>query len=342
MFRIVEQAPLAQRTTFRIGGSARYFCEAATVAELKKAIGFARRHGVPFFILGCGSNVLFSDDGFNGLVITMTNRGSSFKQEAESVLAVVEAGENWDSFVGKSTELGLFGIENLSAIPGSVGAAPVQNIGAYGQEVKDTLAWVDVFDTEREEVARLENAECRFGYRDSIFKTEAGRRFVIIQVAFRLCPSGKVITSYRGVLNALEKENISRPTPADMRRIITAIRADKLPDVSRVGTAGSFFKNPVVLGGIATALAEQYPDMPRFRAAADGGVKLSAAWLIEHLSGMKGARRGDAGVYENQAIVLVNTGSARADDILYLAEEIEQKIFARTGIKLEREVQVVQ
>lgn len=339
--RIFEYIPLAPKTTFRIGGTARYYCETETIVQLKEAIDFARTRGVPFFILGGGSNILFPDDMYQGLIIRIVFRGLSFEKNADGVFATVAAGETWDDFVAAAVQRGLWGVENLSAIPGSAGAAPVQNIGAYGQEVKETIEWVQALDTRSGELVRLKGNECRFGYRDSIFKKEDGKQFIIVATAFRLSPDGRPQKTYRGISQALEKEGILHPSPADMRRNIVALRFQKLPNVSEVGTAGSFFKNPVVSAHVARKLMRAYPALPIFPTEKEGDEKISAAWLVEHIAGMKGARRGDAGVFEKQAIVLVNTRAARASDILSLAEEIEKIILTRTGIKLEREVQVV-
>jgi len=338
--QIRENVKIAPFTSFRIGGTARYFCEVYSEKELEESILYAREKGVPFFILGGGSNILFSDDGYDGLVIKINLRGMFFEKTSDGIVrSSVSAGEKWDEFVSESVRRNLFGIENLSAIPGTVGASPIQNIGAYGQEVKETIEWVDVFDTNKMKNVRLFANECMFGYRDSIFKKEGAYNYIVLSVAFSLKQTGKLNHSYDGVREYFEKKKIISPTLSDTREAIISIRGAKLPDITTIGTAGSFFKNPIVSRDKVFLLNKKFPKIPLRQHKK--GFKISAAWLIENISEMKDARYEDAGVYKSQPLVLVDYKSARAKDIIFLAQKIEEKIFKKTGIQLEREVLVL-
>jgi UDP-N-acetylmuramate dehydrogenase len=375
--KILENVSLAELTTFKIGGPARYFCAITNVEELKEALDFAKSpaHSLPIFILGGGSNILVSDKGFAGLVIKMEIRGTDVaggkkefakknggekadKKNEDETSQFVEitagAGEIWDDLVAFTVRRGLGGLENLSLIPGTVGAAPVQNIGAYGAEVKDTISAVEVFNIETGEVRNMKNAECRFSYRDSIFKKPEGKKYIITRVTFRLSKKLALKTDYKDVANYLKTQQISlgELDLKKVREIVIAIRRAKLPDVSKssqnkIGTAGSFFKNPIVSGAKYQELKKLYPDMPHFLpnpSRSQNGqekVKIPAAWLLDKLCGFKGYRDESVGVYENQALVLVNFGGASAANVMTLAKKMADDVFEKTGIKLEREVRVV-
>lgn len=373
--KILENIPLADLTTFKIGGPARYFCSVTDVGELKKAFDFVGKHkcpvsGLPVFILGGGSNVLVSDDGFPGLVIKMEIKGIKAEEKTISGGTVYNvtagAGGMWDDLVAFTVGQGLVGLENLSLIPGTVGAAPVQNIGAYGAEVKDVISAVEVFNVETGESRTMTNAECHFGYRDSLFKKPEGRKYIITHVVFRLLKNAPLKTDYKDIQEYLTADNIQLTTGdkgqntknkqsltlEKLREIIINIRTNKLPDIKKNGTAGSFFKNPIISRQKYEELKQRHPDMPHFPVGtpvstsvspeASADVKISAAWLLDKLCGFKGYHDGSVGVYQNQALVLVNFGGARASDIIALAKKMADCVREKTGIELEKEVQIVE
>ncbi|MES2437238.1 MAG: UDP-N-acetylmuramate dehydrogenase [Patescibacteria group bacterium] len=338
---IQENILLKEHTTFHIGGAATYFVEVSTIDELQKAVSFAKEKKLKIFILGGGSNVLVSDSGFEGLVIKIVIKGRELKELGEGKVEVVAgAGEEWDAFVGFVVDQNLFGLENLSYIPGSVGATPVQNIGAYGSEVKDTISWVEVFNSESNELEKFTNEQCKFAYRDSYFKKSEGKKYIIIRVAFLLSRNGKLSTDYKDVKDYIATNNIFDLTLQKVREIITAIRIKKLPDVKLIGTAGSFFKNPIVPIQHYKDLLELYPTMPHYVLDTET-VKVPAAWILDNLCGFKGYRDGEVGVYQNQALVLVNFGGGNADQVAELAEKMIACVKEKTKIVLEKEVQYI-
>jgi len=336
MKNIKENVPLSDYTTFHVGGPARFFCIVNEVSELKEACYFAKDGKLPIFVLGGGSNVLIADEGFSGLVIKNEIKGIDWIDQNEAVEVVSGAGENWDDLVRQSVEKGLFGFENLSGIPGSVGGAPVQNIGAYGAELSETLNWVEVFDSVTEKIKKLSNQECQFAYRDSIFKKEKGRSLIITKVSCRLLKKAGLKTSYKDV-GAYFSETKETLTLEGLRRAVLKIRAGKFPDLKIFGTAGSFFKNPIISREDFDKLTTLYPDLSGYRLAS-GEVKVFLAWIIENICKMKGYREGDAGVSEKQAIVLLNYGKAKSEDIKKLAKKIIDCVREKTNIEVEMEV----
>ena len=327
-----RNVPLKSYTTFRIGGEAAYFTDVCSRSELGEAVSFAKKEKLPLFVLGGGSNLLVSDSGFPGLVVRMSFSGISFKERDGSVEATAAAGESWDDFVSESVKRNLWGLENLSGIPGTVGATPIQNVGAYGVEVKDVLSSVELFDTETLDVRNMENQECFFGYRDSFFKREEGKRYIVTAVSFRLSKTPAPILSYRDLMNRFSG---ALPALSEIRDAVLSIRSKKFPDLSHFGTAGSFFKNPILPKGAYEKLKPRFPDMPAF--PADGGVKISLAYLLDALS-LKGEREGDVGTFERQPLVIVNFADASAADVDAFAKKIEAIVKDSTGIVLEREV----
>jgi UDP-N-acetylmuramate dehydrogenase len=342
---IQENIPLKNLTTFRIGGPARFFCVATTVEELQQAITFAKKNNLAIFPLGGGSNILVSDSGFSGLVIKIEIKGiqkTEEKNNAENIVEVIAgAGEDWDALVAYAVENNLHGIENLSLIPGTVGAAPVQNIGAYGMEAKDAIQNVEVVDLETGEVKNMSNAECLFSYRDSIFKKPEGKKYIITRVAFNLTTTGELITSYKDIAEYIKNNNLKpeEVTLKKIRDIVIDVRTKKLPDVKHIGTAGSFFKNPVISKSEFNNLKLKYPELPG-RDAGDS-IKISAAWVLDNVCGFKGYKEGNVGVYKNQALVLVNFGNATSQEIKTLAEKMIESVKEKTGITLVPEVQVI-
>ena len=354
---IQENVSLAPFTTFRIGGAARFFVQARSVAEIEEAVAFAQRADgrgeLRIFILGGGSNVLVSDLGWDGLAIKMELKGIAEEDEKDFVRIIAAAGEEWDSFVRYTVEeRALCGLENLSLIPGTVGASPVQNIGAYGVEAKDTIEWVEVFDPAARHIEKLSNAACRFGYRDSIFKHER-KNNVILRVAFALRKNGRPLIGYKDLKNHFANAS-GTPSLREVRDAVIKIRAKKFPDLSKTGTAGSFFKNVVISRNDHEELLKQYPMMPSFPIGAPDGVqdmvqakpakpmvKVPTAWIVDNVCGFKGVRRGDVGVYENQAIVLVNFGNGTAQEVKNLADEMTVSVKRKTGITIFPEVEFV-
>ena len=336
---LIENFSVKPYNTFGIEVNVRYFARVSTLDELTQALYHPLVSGLPILIMGGGSNLLFTKD-FNGLVIKIEFRGISFDNQYDgTVLVTGGAGEDWDNFVARCVEKGYAGLENLSLIPGVVGTCPVQNIGAYGVEVKDTIDHVTVFDRNTGKVCVLTNADCRFGYRDSIFKNESFGRYIIISVTFRLMINPVFHTQYGAISAELAAMGVCKLTINTIRTAVIFIRSRKLPDPRVIGNAGSFFKNPTVDVIKYEQLHIEYPDMVAFKLS-DNRFKIAAGWLSEQC-GWKGYRRGDAGVHSQQALVLVNYGQATGTQILTLAKDIQASVKNKFGIKLEMEVNVV-
>ncbi len=335
---IREQVLLAPYTTFHIGGYARYFAEAECDSDIVEAVKFAHAHALPIFILGGGSNLLISDRGFDGLVIHMTGQALQWEEEDDNTLVIADAGMNWDKLVGVCVEAGLWGIENLSGIPGNVGATPVQNIGAYGAEVGSFIEWVDVYDTSEGVFKRLRKTECKLAYRDSVFKHEQGKNFIVVRVAYRLSQSGNLNTEYKDLIAYAQNEH-ALATVSDVRNAVLTIRARKFPtyDGITIGTAGSFFKNPVVSSEAGAIFTARFPNAPMFPQEG-GNSKLSAAWIIDNILKIKGVREGNVGTWEAQALVMINFGGATATEVAAFAKHITLCAQNEAGIILEPEV----
>jgi UDP-N-acetylmuramate dehydrogenase len=338
---ILENIPMKDFNTFRTGGAAWFFCRAKKAEDLKQAVLFAREKSLPFFVLGGGSNILVPDDGYSGVVIKIEIIGFHYEnKENGDVYISVGAGEIWDEFVSSTVMRGLVGLENLSLIPGSVGATPVQNVGAYGREVKDVIAEVEAFDTETFEIKKFSPEECLFGYRDSIFKHPEGKKYIITGVTFAFQKNASLKTEYKDVQEYFLKNNITNASVADVRNAIIAIRSAKLPSILEYGTAGSFFKNPIISNKLAEEVLKNYPDMPLYSAGVDTK-KISAGFLLDRVCGLKGVEAGNVGTYKNQALVLVNHGGATTKEVILFAESLREQVKNQTGIVLEFEVQVI-
>lgn len=334
--QILEQIPLAPLTTMNVGGKARFFIEVKNVEELSDAVSFARDKNLSMFVLGGGSNTLFSDDGFSGLVIKIDIVGI----EHHDGRVTAGAGVIWDDLVSDAVSRGLWGIENLSLVPGSVGGAAVQNIGAYGVEARETISSVEVFDTEKMQIKNFLSNKCEFGYRESIFKKN--KNLVVTRVTFDLAKNGAPRVDYEDVKKYFSEMNIIMPSLQDIREAIVLIRTKKMPQPG-VGTAGSFFKNPIIEKDQWENLKKQFPDIKAYPQGVNQNskIKLSAAWLLDHVGKWRGFRRGDAGVHEKQALILVNYGNATASEILSLAKEMKKSIREKTNVALEEEVELV-
>ncbi len=338
--RIEENVALAPYTTFKIGGLADYFCIVETKKDLEEALAFRKKKSLALYVIGGGSNILVADVGFRGLVIKLSLRGWIWRDiEHDSIEAVVASGENWDAFVAEAVSRGVYGVENLSGIPGSVGGTPIQNVGAYGMEVADVIVSVTACNIDTVIWHRFTNKECKFGYRDSFFKTPKGKKYIVTEVTFRLEKHGKLTTSYKDLAKYFSERGEAQ-TLASVRKAVLEIRGKKFPDLQKYGTAGSFFKNPMVEKRIVEKLKKQYPDMPSYDAPKNK-IKIPAAWLIEHVGSFKGIKSGDVGSFQNQALVVVNYGAATAADVVQFGNKIIEDIFKKTGIHLEREVQCV-
>lgn len=335
--KIQEYVDLTTFSTFMVSAIARYFSTVSSVEEVKELIRSERWASQSHYILGEGSNTLFVNS-IDALVVKNEIQGLSILEEDENQAVVkVGGGENWHHFVLWAVDQDLWGIENLVLIPGTVGASPVQNIGAYGVEVRNTIVRVETVDTETGELVSFTNEECLFRYRGSFFKDNPGRYF-ITHVIFSLNKQSNPVLEYGAVAEELAKKNIKTLHSRDIATVVTQIRDRKLPRVGDVGTAGSFFKNPIVSKEKAEELLETFPDMKQF--PGDKGTKLSAAWLIENL-GLKGETRGPVGTYEKHALVLVNHGGAKGSEVWNFAEYIIQSVNERFGVTLEPEVNII-
>ncbi len=333
-----ENLSLKPYNTFGVDVKARLFVEAHDDADVREAIELAARRGLPLLVIGGGSNLLLTRD-VEALVLRMASRGIRvLTDDGSKVLLEAEAGEPWHPLVLWSLEQGLGGLENLSLIPGTVGAAPMQNIGAYGVELKDVFAGLTALDRQTGELREFDLDECQFAYRESLFKREAGR-WLILRVRFNLSRAPTLHLDYGPVRQRLQDEGITAPSPSDVSRAICAIRSEKLPDPAVLGNAGSFFKNPLVSAELAQRLRGEYPDLVAYPQG-DGLVKLAAGWLIER-AGWKGFREGDAGVHRLQALVLVNYGAATGHQLHGLAQRIQADVATRFGVVLEMEPNLI-
>ncbi|MEI7689272.1 MAG: UDP-N-acetylmuramate dehydrogenase [Candidatus Nomurabacteria bacterium] len=344
MIKIEEYVDIKDYSTLKIGGQFRYFTVISKVDELPLLYAIAQSDGkyknTPTFVLGGGSNIVFSDGILNVLALKIEIMGHEIVGESNEYVDIkVGAGENWDNFVRKTVDMNLVGIEALSLIPGTVGASPVQNIGAYGSEVKDTIHEVEVFDIEKREFSKISNKDCKFGYRDSIFKNEVKGRYIITGVTYRLNKSLPSIPKYPGVAKYFEDMEIVSPTLSQIRDAIIYIRKEKLPDSSMNPNVGSFFKNPIVLNAVADTIKIDFPDAKFFQSD-DYHTKVPAGWLIEN-AGLKGKSFGKVSVYDKSALVLINDGNATCEDIIKARNEIIKIVKDKFGIELEQEPEII-
>ena len=325
---------LAPYTTFKVGGAAEYFAEAHSEAELASLIETARAAEQPVTILGGGSNVLVADAGVAGCVIKNSIERWDEQVDDTHVVLTVGAGNVFDDVVARTVERGWWGMENLSHIPGSVGATPIQNVGAYGVEVADCIHTVRAYHPGTRSYREFTPAECAFAYRDSFFKRESGRAWVVVAVSFALSTEAQPNVTYRDV--ALRFANTTT-TQADMRQAIIDIRSQKFPDWHTVGTAGSFFKNPIITQAKYERLRGSYPELPGYPTG-DGRVKVPLGWILEHVCQLRGTSKGGVGSYAGQALVVVQTGGATARAIHAFADDVAKQVQAATGIAIEWEV----
>jgi UDP-N-acetylmuramate dehydrogenase len=337
MLQIHQNVSLKNFNTFGIDASAKYFVEIAHEDELTELFLDPRWKITERLVLGGGSNLLLTKD-FDGLVIRMNIRGIEHRINHDEVFVEAGAGEVWNEFVNYCVDWQFAGVENLSLIPGSVGASPIQNIGAYGVELKDVFDTCRAFEIATGTFKTFTKADCRFGYRESIFKQHKGE-YIIASVKFILSLKPNINTRYGAIEQELANRGISNPTIKDISQVVSHIRVSKLPDPSTIGNAGSFFKNPVIPSALFEPIQNKYPDMVNFPAG-DGFVKLAAGWLIEQC-GWKGKVVGHTGTWKNQALVLVNHGGATGQEVYALSSQIIDSVYSKFGVMLEREVNIL-
>jgi UDP-N-acetylmuramate dehydrogenase len=347
---IQENISLQPYNTFGINATARYFARFSTVEALQELLtpnAKTSPNNSPLptpnsqlLLLGGGSNMLFTGD-YNGLVLKNELKGIKLlKEDDEHYYVKVNAGENWHGFVQYCIAHGYAGVENLSLIPGCAGASPMQNIGAYGVEIKDVFESLEALEINTKEIVTFTNSDCAFGYRESVFKHKYKNQFIILNVTFRLRKQPAFNTSYGAIEQELEQMGVQTLSIKAISEAVIRIRSSKLPDPAQIGNAGSFFKNPTIPATQFEALQQQYPAMPHYPVADTAFVKIPAGWLIEQC-GWKGYRNGDAGCHAKQALVLVNYGHATGNEIYRLSEQIITSIQDKYGITLEREVNMI-
>lgn len=335
---ILHNFSLKNYNTFGIEASAKQFVNVQNLTELKSIL--EQHPSEKKFILGGGSNMLLTQN-IDALVLHIDFKGKKIvKEDTDFVWIECQAGENWHEFVLWTIDQNFGGLENMSLIPGNVGTTPIQNIGAYGTEIKDTFVSCEALTIDNQEIKKFIKEECHFGYRESIFKNEVKDQYIITSVVFKLTKQNhKINTSYGDILAELEKKNITIPTLKDVSNAVIAIRQSKLPDPKELGNSGSFFKNPILLKTDFEKIHQKFPEM-KYYEVSETEVKVPAGWLIEQ-AGFKGKRFGDAGIHKNQALVLVNYGNATGQEILAVSKNIQDTVFKTYGIQIEAEVNVI-
>lgn len=342
---VQENVPLAPLTTFRIGGPARFLIEASSPADVQEAVTFARSRNLPLFVLGGGSNLVIADSGWPGVVLKISIGGIEQRpgQYEGKALFDAGAGESWDIFVSRAVAAGCAGVECLSGIPGSVGGTPVQNVGAYGQEVSETIDSVEALDLQSGEIRELCGEACGFSYRSSIFNTSERERFIILRVTYALTPCGVPHLAYADLKRHFDRAGTA-PTLAETREAVRAIRARKgmliVPNDPDSQSAGSFFKNPVLTEAehedLQKRAAQKGLTLPSYPAL-ESKKKVSAAWLVENSGFARGYDAGRVGISRKHALAIVNRGGATADEVLKLKDEIQQHVQETWGVRLEPE-----
>lgn len=336
-YALIENAPLGHRNTLRVDARARLLAEIRDASKLPELLTFPAVKDGPVLVLGEGSNLLFAGD-YSGTILAMATQGVQVEADGEVARIAVAAGERWDDFVRWTLGQGYAGLENLILIPGTVGAAPIQNIGAYGTEVAEFIESVEAWDTREQKVVTLDQARCAFGYRDSLFKREPGRH-IVTAVRFALPRSRELRLDYAGIPEELARMGVAKPAPFHVAEAVIHLRTRKLPDPAVIGNAGSFFKNPIVDAATGEVLKRAHPELVAWPGK-DGRWKLSAAWLIE-AAGLKGYREGDAGISNRHALVLVNHGHATGPQLWALAQHVIATVIHRFDVQLEPEPVVI-
>lgn len=340
--QIRSDQPLAPLTTLGVGGVAQYYVVVENVAALVAACRWARKKQLPLWVLAGGSNLVVSDQGVAGLTIDLRLTGCNFEVGSESELVTAAAGEGWDELVSTTTKRGLFGIECLSGIPGRVGATPIQNVGAYGQEVSQTIVQVSAYDRDEDKIQQFEGAACEFGYRTSLFRHRLPGRFVLLSVTFRLSRKQRVPLRSDELVQRLSREAIEQAHPTDVRAAVLEVRRSKsmVYDVDDPWShsCGSFFVNPVVSSAHAASIEGQFAGQSvPFFAQPDGTIKVAAAWLIEKAGFLRGHQEGLVGLSPRHSLAIVAQPLARAEDVCLLARKIQHRVFERFGVRLHPE-----
>lgn len=333
-----ENISLKSYNTFGVAVNATLFAEVFNEADLKEILSLSLAKQQQLLVLGGGSNLLFTKD-FNGLVLKVSIPGIVSKITGDDVIVTAGAGVVWNDFVNYCVKNGFAGVENLSLIPGTVGASPIQNIGAYGVELKDVFNSCVAYEIETGMQRVFDFADCKFGYRDSIFKHELKGKYIITAVSFKLSKKASINIQYGAIQAELLNRKITQPTIEDVSSVVAAIRVSKLPDPSTIGNAGSFFKNPVIGRSLFEQVVAKFPEAVHYPAPNDQ-IKLAAGWLIEQC-GFKGKVVGNTGTWKNQALVLVNHGAATGQEVYAFSEEIINAVYIKFGVKLEREVNIL-
>lgn len=335
---IRENFNISDYNTMGVDAKVRYFASVENAEQIRSLLSNTEYEHIPLYVLGGGSNVLFMND-YAGMVLHMSLLGKKvIREDDDHIWLKIGAGENWHELVCYCVEKGWGGIENLSLIPGTAGAAPIQNIGAYGVELESVFESLTAIDRNTGTEESFSKEACAFGYRDSIFKQKFKGKYIITSITLRLQKDPQVNLSYHALKNALDLKGIDQPDIKDVSNAVIEIRKSKLPDPQQLGNAGSFFKNPVITLSEFNELKEEYPEIPHYKA--ENGVKIPAAWLIDQC-GWKGKKKGNVGVHKDQALVLVNYGKAKGEEILQFSEEIKASVRQRFGISLNMEVNVV-
>lgn len=341
---IQENVPLSGFSTMRLGGRARYLAEITSRGEIEEAVAWAIEHQVPPLMIGGGSNIVWRDEGFEGLLLINKIQGyQEFPEDELNVYLTVGAGENWDSVVARSVSQGLTGIECLSLVPGTAGATPIQNVGAYGQEIADTLVSIEAYDLHARQFLTIPAADCAFGYRTSRFKTTDRDRFFIISITLHLMKQNPVPPFYRALAEHLATTHEGDTyTPAELRSAVIEIRTAKLPDPAVVANCGSFFANPVVPDSLMLQIEAAYPEVPHWPTDQPGFVKIPAAWLIEQ-AGFKDAHDAETGMgtWPKQPLVLVNEHAKSSADLLKFKQKIVATVAAKFQITLQQEPELL-
>ena len=336
MVDIQENISLNPYSTFHTEHIARYFALAQTKEDIPELLAFARKKNIPFHIVGEGSNTLFKDNLVNKLIIQIQESYIRIRETKGSETYIdIGAGTRWDEVVAWSVQKNLIGIESLSGIPGTAGAAPIQNIGAYGQEIRDTLTTVSAYDTKENKFVSIPNSECGFGYRTSIFKEADRGKYIIIALTLQLRSELPHIPTYPDIQDYFNQQSILHPTLLQIRDAILLTRSQKLPNPNIIPNVGSFFKNPIITTTHAQELQKRYPHIKLFPIN-EAQTKVPAGWLIEQC-GLKGSTIGPVGIYEKNALILTNNGGATFDDIMYAKDTIVKKVFGMFEITLEME-----
>ncbi len=339
MTHILQDFSLKSLNTFHIDCTAKYFVQVYNVSQLIEFLKTGLASSLPILPLGGGSNILFTKH-FEGIVVHLQNKSIDITNKTnEHIFVKASAGENWQEFVSYCVQNNWGGLENLSLIPGNVGSSPIQNIGAYGVEVKDTFHMLEALEIATGKIKTFTKEECAFGYRNSVFKNEAKGKYIILSVTFKLSLNPILNTEYGAISTQLAEMQIEKPTVKDISQAVCAIRNSKLPNPEITGNAGSFFKNPSITNEQAEELQTKYPSIPLYPQT-ENVMKVAAGWLIEEC-GWRGHREGNVGVHDKQALVLVNLGNASGAEVFNLAKKIQASVLDKFGIHLEMEVNIL-